>query len=463
MSRTNIIATLSAFLVLGLLAACSDSDGPCASDSDCATGQYCVVEEGACIDELPPLPECASQAYSICADNTAYWYNSCDELEGVREVCEDTECVGDRCVEPTCSDSTQNGEETDIDCGGSCPGCNPGSECLRDSDCLSLRCSGGTCAEASCTDGITNGSESDIDCGGDVCNACALGDTCESGTDCASGKCENSTCAPSSCGDGELSSGETDIDCGGDCPGCAGGLSCLTNTDCQSNECSNGTCTVFQCPSDMVRIGDRVACIDKYEATVYADASCSGTRYGQSGDDYPSGFPDAVSSDGCEGFCNGNDTVEPSTSPAACSVASVKPSRSITWYQARRACQNAGKVLCTIAQSWNPACRGPNETAYPYGDTEVQQRCNDGWRSLGDTITTGSANECKGPGFASSLFDMSGNLAEWTDSCSGTSDCPVIGGSYENILDLTSCNSRINVDVLSTKADFGFRCCVIGN
>ena len=55
MSRTNIIATLSAFLVLGLLAACSDSDGPCASDSDCATGQYCVVEEGAVVGGVAQL------------------------------------------------------------------------------------------------------------------------------------------------------------------------------------------------------------------------------------------------------------------------------------------------------------------------------------------------------------------------------------------------------------------------
>ena len=80
-----------------------------------------------------------------------------------------------------------------------------------------------------------------------------------------------------------------------------------------------------------------------------------------------------------------------------------------------------------------------------------------------ETINTGSASDCKGPGFAASLFDMSGNLAEWTDSCSGTTNCPVIGGSYENILDLSSCNSRIAVDVLSANADFGFRCCVLGN
>lgn len=456
---TLTLSVLTALFGLG----CSSSDGPCSSDSDCESNQYCLTAEGVCVDELEPLPECASQAYSICSGDTSYWYNSCDELEGEREVCENTECIGDRCADPNCSDERQNGDETDIDCGGSCSGCTSGEACLRDRDCESQRCSGGVCAEASCTDGIINGTETDTDCGGDTCNGCALGDNCSEGSDCESGKCENSICAPSSCGDGTQSSGETDVDCGGDCPGCAGGLSCLENSDCQSNECTNGTCTNFTCPSDMVRIGDRVACIDKYEASVFADNTCSGTRYGATGDDYPAGFPDNSASEGCTGFCNGNDTVEPSVDLVACSVSNAKPSRAVTWYQARRACQNAGKSLCTIAQSWNPACRGPNQTNYPYGDSEVQERCNDGWRSLGDTINTGSASDCKGTGFASSLFDMSGNLAEWTDSCSGTSDCPVIGGSYENILDLTSCNSRISVDVLSTNADFGFRCCILGN
>ena len=323
MTRTSRFALALTFLAATTLAGCSSSDGTCASDSDCDANQYCVIEEGVCDDELAPLPECESQAYSICSGDTSYWYNSCDQLEGEREVCENTECIGDRCAEPTCSDASQNGDETDIDCGGSCGGCAPGGTCLRDRDCLSERCSGGTCAEASCTDGIINGTETDTDCGGDTCNSCGLGDTCEEGGDCDSGKCENSICAPSSCGDGSQSAGETDVDCGGDCPGCAGGLSCLSNSDCQSNECVNGSCTAFQCPSDMVRIGDRVACIDKYEATIYADNSCSGTRYGASSDDYPSGFPDNVSSDGCDGFCNGNDTVEPTASPVACSVGNV--------------------------------------------------------------------------------------------------------------------------------------------
>ena len=107
MTRTSRFALALTFLAVTTLVGCSSSDGTCASDSDCDANQYCVIEEGVCDDELAPLPECESQAYSICSGDTSYWYNSCDELEGEREVCENTECIGDRCAEPTCSDATK--------------------------------------------------------------------------------------------------------------------------------------------------------------------------------------------------------------------------------------------------------------------------------------------------------------------------------------------------------------------
>jgi len=50
----------------------------------------------------------------------------------------------------TCSDGIQNGNETGIDCGGSCPACPP---------------------VPSCNDGVQNGNETGIDCGGS-CPAC---------------------------------------------------------------------------------------------------------------------------------------------------------------------------------------------------------------------------------------------------------------------------------------------------
>jgi hypothetical protein len=52
---------------------------------------------------------------------------------------------------PTCSDGIQNGTETGIDCGGTCPACAPG-----------------------CSDGIQNGTETGVDCGG-TCPPCVSG------------------------------------------------------------------------------------------------------------------------------------------------------------------------------------------------------------------------------------------------------------------------------------------------
>lgn len=52
----------------------------------------------------------------------------------------------------SCADGTKNGDETDLDCGGSaCPKCGDGASCLSGSDCTSGECDGGVCAPAGCT------------------------------------------------------------------------------------------------------------------------------------------------------------------------------------------------------------------------------------------------------------------------------------------------------------------------
>jgi len=51
------------------------------------------------------------------------------------------------CVETTqtcavsCTDDLRNGDETDVDCGGSCLSCEGGGSCLQNSDCASGACS----------------------------------------------------------------------------------------------------------------------------------------------------------------------------------------------------------------------------------------------------------------------------------------------------------------------------------
>ncbi|HEV7732449.1 MAG TPA: hypothetical protein VGR62_09830 [Candidatus Binatia bacterium] len=121
---------------------------------------------------------------------------------------------------PSCSDLSQNGTETGIDCGGgACAACGIGQGCGAPSDCLSGICTGNVCQAPSCTDGIKTGNETDIDCGG-ACPACDDGDHCVVATDCESGVCTSGTCAAPSCSDGIRNGSEIDVDCGGSCTTC---------------------------------------------------------------------------------------------------------------------------------------------------------------------------------------------------------------------------------------------------
>ena len=50
----------------------------------------------------------------------------------------------------SCTDNVHNGNETDVDCGGSCPRrCADGKGCVTNNDCLSARCITGTCLPCS--------------------------------------------------------------------------------------------------------------------------------------------------------------------------------------------------------------------------------------------------------------------------------------------------------------------------
>jgi len=92
------------------------------------------------------------------------------------------------CAAASCGDLVENGDETDLNCGGSCPPCATGKGCLQDVDCVSNSCNGVVCV-VSCTDGIANQDETDVDCGGLTCGPCALGQDCNANADCANDNC----------------------------------------------------------------------------------------------------------------------------------------------------------------------------------------------------------------------------------------------------------------------------------
>src|SRR5579883_2953069 len=124
----------------------------------------------------------------------------------------------------TCNDGIKDNQETDVDCGGPvCDAanrrCQVGRGCATGNDCITHSCDGTVCLAATCSDGVENGNETDVDCGGPVCDAmgkrCATGQKCLAATDCQILICDaGNHCPAPSCHDGVKDGNETGVDCG---------------------------------------------------------------------------------------------------------------------------------------------------------------------------------------------------------------------------------------------------------
>jgi hypothetical protein len=227
----------------------------CNGNTDCSskvcTGGKCqapsctdTVKNGSETDVDCGGATCDGQG-KTCADG-----KSC----GADADCMSGHCINNKCASG-CADGAKDGTETDVDCGGAtCVAqgktCGDGKMCMADTDCTSGKCTGGTCAMPTCMDSVQNGNETDVDCGGGTCPKCANGDKCAAGTDCTSGFCYvtgggagQKTCHADQCTDGMKDGTETDTDCGGSnmCARCGSNKSCMMDSDCQSGlSCNPG-------------------------------------------------------------------------------------------------------------------------------------------------------------------------------------------------------------------------------
>jgi formylglycine-generating enzyme required for sulfatase activity len=137
----------------------------------------------------------------------------------------------------------------------------------------------------------------------------------------------------------------------------------------------------------MVKVGD--IWVDRYEASVWSDADCTGTQYGLADDDWPASFPET-----------GHFTVP----LYACSISGEMPSAYANWFQAQAACAAAGKRLLTNAE-WQQAVEGTSDPGTSDG-------------SGGECLLTGGFDvRATGNGSACVSYwgveDMNGNLEEW--------------------------------------------------
>lgn len=144
-----------------------------------------------------------------------------------------------------------------------------------------------------------------------------------------------------------------------------------------------------------------------------------------------------------------------------------RPVAHVDWCDAWAYCEWAGRRLCgkigggsndfaeyknPAASQWYEACSKGGTQNFPYGATYDDAACNIGGTG---TLDVGTTATCQGgyPG----LYDMSGNVWEWEDSCSGNL-CRLRGGGFK----LTSgeCDANVADKVRTyTEVDVGFRCC----
>jgi hypothetical protein len=163
---------------------------------------------------------------------------------------------------PPCEDGQQSGDETDVDCGGSCDVCSDGLGCVAPEDCQSNSCDTGNtnvCLPATCGDGISNNEvlgETDVDCGGEICGTCANGLSCNLADDCTSAYCDdslvcaactsNAQCGPSAfCASG-VCTADPSL-----------GTPCSSTDQCASGHCVDGVCCNSECgaPCEACNLG----------------------------------------------------------------------------------------------------------------------------------------------------------------------------------------------------------------
>ena len=250
-----------------------DGEGcPCTIPEDCIpllpSSCFAIACDGIC--HFIPYGDGASCYLESCIPPAPCNGGVCTPAHMCVECLEDAHCspghtceVGKVCSR--CDDGVKNGDETGVDCGGSCPLC-PGT-CNVDMDCPDGYCWEGACV--SCHDGIQNGDESGVDCGdwGTHCLLC-LGMNCSGGGDpkCISKNCEDFHCCPAVCplctdcepsgaceplgaGFPDKYNKDPSNVCDGDfrCNGqgkclLKGGLPCTQDSECAYSVCLNGTC-----------------------------------------------------------------------------------------------------------------------------------------------------------------------------------------------------------------------------
>ncbi len=220
-----------------------------------------------------------------------------------------------------------------------------------------------------------------------------------------------------------------------------------------------GTANCGDCPSATMVAGEGYT-IDALEVS-----------HGQYAQMLAVDFDTAVLPAGCEwkqGFLPAGWTTE---------QAADEPVVGVDWCDAMVFCTWAGKSLCgavgggpadwangtdAMGDAWYRSCSNGGAIDYPYGDTFEPMACNGSEAMIDSLVVAGTIATCEGglPG----LFDMSGNVWEWTNTCAeaggdGATMCRRRGGSFHSEADALRCGVKSERQRAERDDAVGFRCC----
>jgi len=135
------------------------------------------------------------------------------------------------------------------------------------------------------------------------------------------------------------------------------------------------------------------------------------------------------------------------------------PKTNITWNEAKNLCTAVGKRLCTEAE-WERSCKGPANRRFPYGNDYNANRCatQDGKGQKRSIAAAGGWAGCRS-GYG--VYDMSGNVREWTASpiATGKSSYVLKGGAADQPDYAVRCAIRVPASANTKSYLVGFRCC----
>ncbi len=133
----------------------------------------------------------------------------------------------------------------------------------------------------------------------------------------------------------------------------------------------------------------------------------------------------------------------------------VVPRANVTYTEAYNLCKAEGKRLCTEAE-WEKACKGPSNFLFPFGRTFKKGVCNTIETGIRKVMPSGSFPGCKS-GYG--VYDLCGNLLEWTATLYQQNFFITKGGSYKRTKGDSRCSARRPKPYYRKSPDIGFRCC----